>query len=311
MVGGGKVAARKAGSLYRCGAVLTVVAPATVEQLDSLVRYSMELGVSGEDNAGRDNAIQDGTGKDSIARNGPVSGPGPAAATMPQPVQDDATRDGPASDPGVAQASAPVPWSHDPPRKTSEPVFHQAIKLERREYQAGEAARYKLVVAATGNSDIDRLVAQDAAQAGALVNVADDARPSNMLFPAVCRDGPVSVSVSTEGASPALASWLRNELQRILPDGLSILAGLLEEARCALHAANLSTEGIDWHDLIDGRKSGSPGLLALLNAPSSGVAAPDAYANSLERSRTEEARSYISNYIAGHGTKLAFEHNQE
>ncbi len=311
MVGGGKVAARKVGSLYRCGAALTVVAPATVEQLDSLVQHSIKLGVAGEDNAARGNAMQDGSGKDSIARDSPDSSPGSAAATMPQPVQYNAARNGPAADQGVTQASVLATWVHGADRQTGEPVFHQAIRLERREYQAGEAAGYKLVIAATGNSDVDRLVAQDAAQAGALINVADDARPSNMLFPAVYSDVPVSVSVSTEGASPALASWLRNELQRVLPDGLGMLARLLEEARCALHAANLSTEGIDWHDLIDGRKSGSPGLLTLLNAPSSGAATPDACADSLKRSRAEEARSYISNYIAGHGTRLAFKHNQE
>ncbi len=126
------------------------------------------------------------------------------------------------------------------------------ITLERREYRPGEAARYRLVVAATGNSEVDYRVASDASSSGTLINVADDARPSNMLFPAVYRDGQVSVSVSTEGASPALASWLRNYIQRSVPQYLGVLAELLSEARRNLHDAHRSTEGIKWHELITG-----------------------------------------------------------
>ncbi len=125
------------------------------------------------------------------------------------------------------------------------------ITFEQRKYRPGEASGYQLVIAATGNHEVDYKVANDALASGALINVADDARPSNILFPAVYRDGHVSVSVSTEGASPALASWLRNYIQRKLPPYLGVLAELLSQARRDLHDAHQSTEGIKWHDMID------------------------------------------------------------
>ncbi len=125
------------------------------------------------------------------------------------------------------------------------------ITFKQREYRQGEASGYRLVIAATGDNKVDYSVANDASASGALVNVADDARPSNILFPAVYRDRHVSVSVSTEGASPALASWLRNYIQRKLPPYLGVLAELLSQARRDLHDTHQSTEGIKWHDMID------------------------------------------------------------
>jgi siroheme synthase-like protein len=124
------------------------------------------------------------------------------------------------------------------------------IASERREYRPGEASGYRMVIAATGNREVDYRVANDASDSGILINVADDARPSNMLFPAIHRDRRVSVSVSTEGASPALASWLRNYIQQKLPPYLGVLAELLSQARRDLHDAHRSTEGIKWHEVI-------------------------------------------------------------
>ncbi len=53
---------------------------------------------------------------------------------------------------------------------------------------------------------------------------------SSFILPAVHRDGAVTVSVSTGGLSPALASWLRTRLAAECGDGLGILAQLLADA---------------------------------------------------------------------------------
>jgi siroheme synthase-like protein len=43
-----------------------------------------------------------------------------------------------------------------------------------------------------------------------LCNVADVPELCNFILPAVHREGPIAVAVSTGGASPALAQWLRD-----------------------------------------------------------------------------------------------------
>ena len=126
------------------------------------------------------------------------------------------------------------------------------LTVHLRPYEPGEVAAYRLVVTATGRVDIDAAVHADAEAAGIWVNAADDLDHSSFVLPAVARAGPVSVAVSTGGASPALAAWLRNRLAAVLGPGLGSLAALLADARADLHARGISTETVDWAALLDG-----------------------------------------------------------
>ena len=76
------------------------------------------------------------------------------------------------------------------------------LVVERRPYRPGEAAGFHLVVTATGDPDVDRVVVGDAVAAGVLVGSADRTVPGTIQLPAVHRDGPVTVAVSTGGAQP-------------------------------------------------------------------------------------------------------------
>jgi siroheme synthase-like protein len=126
------------------------------------------------------------------------------------------------------------------------------VQVARRLYRDGEAADYRLVVTATGHPDVDRTVAADAEAAGVWVNSADDAAHCTFILPSVHRDGSVSIAVSTGGASPALATWLRHEVAEILGDNLGALAELLREARHRLMAEGRSTTSVDWAALLEG-----------------------------------------------------------
>ncbi len=124
--------------------------------------------------------------------------------------------------------------------------------LERRTYGRGEAARFRLVLTATGRPDVDGAVHEDAEAAGIWVNSADDRAHSSFILPAVYRDGPVSVAVSTSGVSPALSSWLRDRLAAECGQEAGALAELLGEARARLQRDGRRTDSIDWVALLNG-----------------------------------------------------------
>ncbi len=166
VVGGGRVAARKAGALLSCGADVTVVAPSLSDEMEHLV-----------------------------------------------------------------------------------PSLHA---VERRPYRSGDASAFRLVVTATGITDVDAAVFAEADAAGVWVNGADDPAHSSFILPAVHRDGGVTVSVSTGGLSPALASWLRDRLATQCGEGLGTLAALLAEARQRLRARGVRSDTLDWGALLDG-----------------------------------------------------------
>jgi len=133
-----------------------------------------------------------------------------------------------------------------------ETVVPQLHEVERRPYAAGDAARFRLVVAATGIPRVDGQVYADAEAAGVWVNSADDRAHSSFILPAVHRDGPVTVAVSTAGRSPALASWLRDRLSAACGGGIGTLAQILGDARAQMQEAGLRVDTVDWAALLDG-----------------------------------------------------------
>jgi len=126
------------------------------------------------------------------------------------------------------------------------------VSSVQRPYEQGEAAAYRLVVAATGVPEVDRQVYLDAEGAGVLVNAADDPASCSFLMPAVLRRGDVSVAVSTAGVSPWLAGWIRRRVGEAVPIEVADLAAIVGEARATIRAAGLSSEGLDWEELVDG-----------------------------------------------------------
>lgn len=142
----------------------------------------------------------------------------------------------------TGQTDAPGPAERLPAR----------LQVAVRRYRRGEAGRYRLVVAATGIAEVDRAVHDDAEAAGVWVNCADDGAHCTAILPAVHRDGSVTVAVSTGGASPALASWIRRRIDSALGSHLGALAELLDEARHRIHQDGRSTELVDWAALLDG-----------------------------------------------------------
>lgn len=126
------------------------------------------------------------------------------------------------------------------------------VVLQLRPYRAGEAAAYRLVVAATGDPSVDACVYRDAEEAGVWVNSVDDITHCSFVLPAVARDGPVTVAVSTGGSSPALASWLKKQVAEAIGPGIGQLAVLLSEARGRIRARGVHTESVDWGAVLDG-----------------------------------------------------------
>ena len=130
------------------------------------------------------------------------------------------------------------------------PVPEGLEELLVRPYQHGDLSGAFLVVAATANVEVSDEIVREAHELNLLINVVDDLARSNFFFTAVHRDGDVVVSVSTGGASPALAQWVRATAARVLPTDLARVARQLRDERRALHERGESTEGRPWMDRV-------------------------------------------------------------
>lgn len=124
-------------------------------------------------------------------------------------------------------------------------------ELREKPFDADDLEGVRLVVTATGDGDVDAAVAAAAGHAGIWVNAADQPEDCSFILPAIARNGPLSVAVSTGGASPALARRLRDHAAALLSDEVVALARDLAAERARVRAAGGSTEDVDWNPAID------------------------------------------------------------
>ena len=114
-----------------------------------------------------------------------------------------------------------------------------------------DLAGVDLVFTATNDPLTNAQVAVLATRRHLFVNSADD--PSNCTFfmTANVHRGPVTVSVSTGGSSPAVASYLRRLIEREIGEEIAEVARLVAAARDEVIARGESTEAISWSDVVN------------------------------------------------------------
>ena len=100
-----------------------------------------------------------------------------------------------------------------------------------REYQAGDLAGAFLGIAATNVRSVNQQIFQEAEELGVLLNVVDEPIQCTFIAPSTIRRGPVTVAISTAGASPALARKMRQALNASPALEWADLAGIMSQAR--------------------------------------------------------------------------------
>jgi siroheme synthase-like protein len=107
--------------------------------------------------------------------------------------------------------------------------------------------RWRFVVAATDRREVNRRVVDRATEAGTWANDASVADGGPAALPAVHRDGPVTLTVSTGGIHPGAAAWLRElAAGAIGPEHLTAL-----ELAAEIRAATPGGLRPDWRAAVD------------------------------------------------------------
>jgi precorrin-2 dehydrogenase / sirohydrochlorin ferrochelatase len=106
-----------------------------------------------------------------------------------------------------------------------------SITWARREYRPSDLDGCLIAIAATGDTDVNIRVYEDAERRAMLVNVVDVPPLCNFILPAIVRTGPLAVAISTAGASPALAKRMKREISELFGEPYADLAVLLNDVR--------------------------------------------------------------------------------
>ena len=120
----------------------------------------------------------------------------------------------------------------------------------------GTSTALFIVIAATNQRDVNQRIFEDAERLGILLNVVDDPPRCNFIAPSIVERGPVTLAISTGGASPALARKLRESLGESAELRWADMAGVMSAARKRLRETGVSVDPQHWQcclgdDLLD------------------------------------------------------------
>ncbi len=115
--------------------------------------------------------------------------------------------------------------------------------------------KFSFIIAATNNEKLNTQIASDANERNILVNVVDRPEICDFIFPSILERGPVTVSVSTGGASPVLARMLRTKLETLIPGGYGKLAKIVSENRIKVREKfkNFKSNRIFWEEILNSK----------------------------------------------------------
>lgn len=143
------------------------------------------------------------------------------------------------------------------------PEFSQALtgfsgesghNLVARRFRPADVLGHWLVVSATGIPSVERSVYDKATDAGIFCNGVDDIDNCSYITPAIVDRSPIVVAISSGGAAPVLARKIREQIELLLPVGLSRLAALARvwRARVSERLADLLGRRRFWESVFDG-----------------------------------------------------------
>lgn len=122
-----------------------------------------------------------------------------------------------------------------------------------REYQYGDLEGASVAIVAEYEGGINKKVYREAEEKNILVNVMDDIPHANFAFGSIVKQGPLTISISTGGAAPALAVRLRQrfekEFGREYGEFLEFMQSLRKPMKKHIH--DFDTRKKLWYELID------------------------------------------------------------
>ena len=140
----------------------------------------------------------------------------------------------------VAARKAEKLRPYSPDLRVVSPKFESnfdGCTLLRRPYAPGDEEGMALVIAATDDPTLNRAISEACREKRIPVNVVDEKELCTFLFPCLVQEGELSVGISTGGASPTAAVWLKNRISEQIPTGFDEILSFLEELRPRIKAS--------------------------------------------------------------------------
>ncbi|KGG79930.1 hypothetical protein Y919_09160 [Caloranaerobacter azorensis H53214] len=116
-------------------------------------------------------------------------------------------------------------------QKLEEYALEGLISIKRRRYIYGDLEGSFLVFAATNDNKVNNECLRECKEKNILINIANRRDMCDFIVPSKIKRGDLSITISTNGKSPALSKKIRRELEKLYPEEYSEYVNLLGEIR--------------------------------------------------------------------------------
>ncbi len=118
-----------------------------------------------------------------------------------------------------------------------------------------DSNKFNFIIIATDDKKLNAQIADDARKKKILINVVDQPELCDFIFPSILERGPITVAVSTGGASPVLARMLRTKLETMIPSAYGKLAKIVSENRALIRQKlkNSKSNRIFWEQMLNSK----------------------------------------------------------
>lgn len=122
-----------------------------------------------------------------------------------------------------------------------------------REYEYGDLEGAFVAIVADYQGDVNERAYQEAEERNILINVMDDIPHANFAFGSIVKQGPLTISISTGGAAPALAVRLRQRFEQEFGKEYGEFLEFMQSLRkpMARHHKHFQLRRKLWYELID------------------------------------------------------------
>lgn len=108
---------------------------------------------------------------------------------------------------------------------------HPNVKLVPRNFRRTDLSGIDLVILATDNPDLHRLIHEETRKQKILINVADTPALCDFYLGSVVTRGNLRIGISTNGKSPTIAKRMREFFEAALPDEIDDLLNNMNRIR--------------------------------------------------------------------------------
>jgi uroporphyrin-III C-methyltransferase/precorrin-2 dehydrogenase/sirohydrochlorin ferrochelatase len=150
-----------------------------------------------------------------------------------------------------ANITVVAPWACDTVQRFAK---EEKIKLIVRPYTESDLSNRQMVFVATDNSKLNAQIHDQARAQKILVNVVDNTPLCQFITPSIVDRSPIIIAMSSGGVAPVLLRYLRQKLESVIPQKVSLLGQFSEKFRETVKKRfkSVTERRYFWEDVLDG-----------------------------------------------------------